>query len=53
MLKTMLAFGLVLTGLGLLLMLTPGPSVMFLLPGVVLVIAASTVLLAGRRRQAP
>jgi hypothetical protein len=48
----MLLSGLVLTGLGLLLMLTPGPGAMFLFPGMVLVVAASARL-AGSRREAP
>jgi hypothetical protein len=49
--KLMLMFGVVLIGLGLVLMLTPGPGAMFLFPGVVLVVAASVLLLAGGRRE--
>jgi hypothetical protein len=48
--KLMLVFGAVLVGLGLVLLFTPGPGSMFLFPGVVLVIAASALLLAGGRR---
>jgi hypothetical protein len=47
----MLVFGVVLIALGLGLMLTPGPAAMFLFPGVVLVIAALVLLLAGGRRE--
>jgi hypothetical protein len=50
--KLMLVFGAVLVGLGLVQMFTPGPGAMFLFPGVVLVIAASVLLLAGGRRGA-
>jgi len=53
MVKLMLVCGLALMGLGLVLMLTPGPGVTFLFPGVVPVIAASALLLAGRRREVP
>lgn len=52
MVRLMLVFGVVLIGLGLVLMLTPGPGAMLLFPGVVLVIAASVLLLAGARRGA-
>ena len=51
--EPMLVFGVVLIGLGLALMLTPGPGAMFLFPGVVLVIAALVLLLAGGRREVP
>ncbi len=47
----MLMFGVVIIGLGLVLMLTPGPGATFLFPGVVLVVAASVLLLAGGRRE--
>ena len=50
--ELMLVFGVVLIGLGLALMFTPGPGAMLLFPGVVLVIAASVLLLAGGRRGA-
>ena len=50
MVKLMLVFGVVLSGLGLVLMFTPGPGAMLLFPGAVLVIAASVLLLAGGRR---
>jgi hypothetical protein len=52
-LKLMLVFGVVLIGLGLVMMLPPGPGAVFLLPGVVLVIAASVLLLTGGRREVP
>jgi hypothetical protein len=51
--KLMFVFGVVLIGLGLVLMLTPGPGAMLFFPGVVLVIAASALLLAGSRREVP
>lgn len=50
MLKLTLVSGVVLVGLGLVMMLTPGPGAMLLFPGVVLVTAASVLLLAGARR---
>ena len=45
-----LVFGLVLIGLGLVLMIMPGPGAMLLFPGAVLVIAAPVLLQAGGRR---
>jgi hypothetical protein len=53
MVKLMLAFGVVLIGLGLLLMVTPGPGALLFLPGVLLVIVTSALLLARRRREVP
>jgi hypothetical protein len=53
MVKLMLVFGVVLIGLGLVLMLTPGPGPMLVFPAVVLVVAASAFLLAESRQEVP
>ena len=53
MVRLVLAFALVLTGLGLLLMVTPGPGAMLFFPGAVIVVAASALLMARRRRDVP